>query len=72
MAIIQGTEENVGYETPLFTSGPNTTWAPSGVFYHENMLYAAALRGEALLAFDLKTNKVIKLVSDAAVFEMSG
>ena len=62
--IIQGTEEKVGYETPLFTSGQNMTWAPSGVVYHENVLYVAALRGEALLAFDLKTNKVTKLVSD--------
>ena len=62
--LIQGKEEKIGYKTPLFTSGPDTTWAPSGVVYHENMLYVAALRGEALLVFDLKTNKVNKLVSN--------
>ena len=62
--IIQGTEEKSGYISPLFTSGKDTTWAPSGVAYYEEKLYVAALRGSALFMFDLKTNKMTKLVSD--------
>lgn len=62
--IIQGTEQKSGYTSPIFTSGKNTTWAPSGVVYHEEKLYVAALRGTALLEFDLKTNKIMQLVSN--------
>ena len=62
--IIQGIEEKSGYVSPLFTSGRDTTWAPSGVVYYDEKLYVAALRGTALLEFDLTTNKVTKLVSN--------
>ena len=62
--IIQGNEEKSGYISPLFTSGKDSTWAPSGVVYHEERLYVSALRGTALLEFDLKANKMVKLVSD--------
>jgi len=50
--VIEGTERREGYVTPLFTSGRNTTWAPSGLAYHNGKIYAAALRGTAVLEFD--------------------
>ena len=50
--VIEGTERREGYVTPLFTSGRNTTWAPSGLAFHDGKIYAAALRGTAILAFD--------------------
>lgn len=41
-----------GLVSPLFTSGKNTTWAPSGMADANGKLYAAALRGAAVLEFD--------------------
>ena len=51
-------------ETPLFTSGNDTTWAPSGMAASGDKLYVAALRGTAIIEFDLKTKKQRKIVSD--------
>lgn len=51
--IIEGFETQPGMETPIFTSGNDSTWAPSGMVYVNDKLYVAALRGEALLEFDL-------------------
>ncbi|MBY0011960.1 PQQ-dependent sugar dehydrogenase [Paenibacillus typhae] len=53
--VIEGEEQREGMVTPLFTSGGDTTWAPSGMAYADGRLYAAALRGSAILAFDLET-----------------
>lgn len=50
--VIEGLERRDGLEPPLFTSGPDTTWAPSGLAYANGKLYAAALRGSAILEFD--------------------
>ncbi|MBT2687334.1 PQQ-dependent sugar dehydrogenase [Bacillus sp. ISL-47] len=61
---IKGTEKKAGMESPLFTSGDNETWAPSGMDYHDGKLYTAALRGSAVLEFDLEAKKVRKLVSN--------
>ena len=49
---IEGLEEQEGIVTPLFTSGSNVTWAPSGIGYYNDKLYVAALRGTAVLEFD--------------------
>ncbi|MDF2927066.1 MAG: quinoprotein glucose dehydrogenase [Paenibacillaceae bacterium] len=62
--VIQGTEEQEGMKAPLFTSGGDTTWAPSGMDYHHETLYVAALRGSALLAFDLAAGKRQTVVSE--------
>lgn len=62
--VIEGVEKQEGLVTPLFTSGKNDTWAPSGVAYNREVLYVAALRGTALLAFDLQTNDVREVVND--------
>lgn len=55
--IIEGYEEQEGMVSPLFTSGDEdeATWAPSGMNYYDGKLYVAALRGTALLEFDLET-----------------
>lgn len=62
--VIEGQEKQDGLVTPLFTSGKNHTWAPSGMAYNRDVLYVAALRGTALLAFDLRTNEVHEIVND--------
>ncbi|MGI8387630.1 MULTISPECIES: PQQ-dependent sugar dehydrogenase [unclassified Robertmurraya] len=57
--IIEGNEEQQGMVTPLFTSGEEdeSTWAPSGMDFYNNNLYVAALRGSAVLEFDLETGQ---------------
>lgn len=50
--VIEGHEEQEGMVLPLFTSGAETTWAPSGMDDYNGKLYVAALRGTAVLAFD--------------------
>ncbi|GMA47473.1 PQQ-dependent sugar dehydrogenase [Tetragenococcus muriaticus] len=61
---IEGEEEQEDMVAPLFTSGEDETWAPSGATYHDESLYVAALRGSAVLEFDLENNEVQTLVSD--------
>ncbi|QWU18406.1 Glucose/arabinose dehydrogenase, beta-propeller fold [Paenibacillus sophorae] len=55
--IIEGNEEKSRVISPLYTSGDATTWAPSGMDYFNNKLYVAALRGAAVLEFDLITGQ---------------
>lgn len=62
--IIEGEEEQEGLVSPLFTSGNESTWAPSGMVYDDDKLYVAALRGTAVLEFDLKTNEQRELITD--------
>lgn len=61
--IIEGTEEQDDLVTPIFTSGEGTTWAPSGMDASGSTLYVAALRGKAVLAFDLETNEERKVIT---------
>ncbi|MFV0560568.1 MAG: PQQ-dependent sugar dehydrogenase [Enterococcus sp.] len=61
--IIQGEASNSDMETPLVTSGSETTWAPSGMAYHEDKLYVGTLRGTALLQVDLKDKSITELVT---------
>ncbi|GLB59136.1 PQQ-dependent sugar dehydrogenase [Cytobacillus sp. NCCP-133] len=62
--VIKGTETEDNMQSPLFISGENETWAPSGMAYHDGKLYTAALRGNAVLEFDLEAKKMRKLVSN--------
>lgn len=57
---IEGTEEAEGLTAPLATSGADETWAPSGMAWHQGELYAASLRGEAVLKIDPETGDVTK------------
>lgn len=50
---IEGSQSQTNMESPLFTSGNNQTWAPSGMAYSSEALYVAGLRGNAVLRFDL-------------------
>jgi glucose/arabinose dehydrogenase len=43
---------------PLFTSGANTTWAPSGMSVWHDKLYVAALRGNAIFEVNLETKEM--------------
>lgn len=62
--IIEGNEEQDGMVSPLFTSGEESTWAPSGMAYDSDKLYVAALRGSAILEFDLETGEYREVISD--------
>ncbi|MFE8697783.1 PQQ-dependent sugar dehydrogenase [Cytobacillus sp. FJAT-53684] len=61
--LIKGKEQREGMETPLFTSGDNTTWAPSGMAFNNGKLYVAALRGNAVLEFDVKLKKMKEVLT---------
>ncbi|PWA08151.1 quinoprotein glucose dehydrogenase [Pueribacillus theae] len=61
--IIEGYEEQEDLISPLFTSGNDETWAPSGMDYDDGKLYVAALRGSALLEFDLEKNEQRELIT---------
>lgn len=61
---IEGNEEQEGLLSPLFTSGEGTTWAPSGMAFYNGKLYVAALRGSAILAFNLDTKEVEEIIND--------
>ncbi len=62
--VIEGNQTQEGMVSPLFTSGDDSTWAPSGIAYHDNKLYVAALRGTAVLEFNLETNEYKEIISD--------
>lgn len=61
--IIEGEEENEGMITPLFTSGSEETWAPSGMDYSNGRVYVAGLRGAAIYKFDIETGEQREVVS---------
>ncbi len=61
--IIEGLEEREGMETPIFTSGNDNTWAPSGIAFYNGKLYVAALRGNAVLEFNLETGEQRELIT---------
>lgn len=62
--IIEGTQEQEGLTDPEFTSGSETTWAPSGMDADENKLYVAGLRGNAVYIFDLETGEEQTVLTD--------
>ncbi|WP_339174265.1 sorbosone dehydrogenase family protein [Solibacillus sp. FSL R5-0691] len=61
---IEGEQTQEGFISPLFTSGSEHTWAPSGMAFFNNKLYVAALRGTAVLEFDLQTKEVKEIVNN--------
>jgi len=46
--LIKGNESRNGLETPIYTSGPDVTWAPAGAAIVKNSLFFGGLRGETL------------------------
>ncbi|GEK88274.1 Glucose/arabinose dehydrogenase, beta-propeller fold [Alkalibacterium putridalgicola] len=61
--IIEGNEEEEGMITPIFTSGEDETWAPSGMAYYEGKLYVAGLRGSAVYVFDIEAEEQREVIS---------
>lgn len=61
--VVKGKEVQNGMEAPLFTSGEETTWAPSGMAAFNEKLYVTALRGNAVIEFDLQTGKSKEIIS---------
>ncbi|WP_238473787.1 PQQ-dependent sugar dehydrogenase [Paenisporosarcina cavernae] len=62
--VIEGRDEEEGMITPIFTSGSDRTWAPSGMALHDNILYVAALRGTTVLAFDIESEMYRAVMED--------
>ncbi|PLT35930.1 sorbosone dehydrogenase family protein [Bacillus sp. V5-8f] len=62
--LIIGDEKKNDMESPLFHSGTNT-WAPSGIAFHEGIIYAAALRGEAIKGFNPGKNEEFHVFTGA-------
>lgn len=60
---VVGAETQTGVESPLFQSGADMTWAPSGMAYHDGKLYVATLRGSAVREFNLKTGETREVIS---------
>lgn len=62
--VIEGQAEQADMVTPLFTSGPALTWAPSGMATDNERLYVAGLRGNAVHVFDLGSNEYTATLTD--------
>lgn len=61
--LIKGPEKKEGMESPLYTSGADHTWAPSGIAFANGKIYAAALRGNAVLEFNLQTGEIREIIT---------
>lgn len=61
--VIEGNEENDNMETPIFTSGSDDTWAPSGIAFKDGIIYSAALRGEGIMKFDVEKDEIKKVAT---------
>lgn len=61
--VIEGNEENDNMETPIFTSGSDDTWAPSGIAFKDGIIYSAALRGEGIMKFDVEKDEMKKVAT---------
>jgi glucose/arabinose dehydrogenase len=59
---IEGDEVQEGMTAPVIHSGPDETWAPSGMVYFRDSLYFVGLRGSALYRARLDGEKVGELV----------
>ncbi|MFT2141937.1 PQQ-dependent sugar dehydrogenase [Staphylococcus sp. GDY8P145P] len=62
-SVIEGNEENNNMETPIFTSGSDDTWAPSGIAFKDGIIYSAALRGEGIMKFDVEKDEMKKVAT---------
>lgn len=61
--VIEGDEDNAEFVSPLLHSGENTTWAPSGMTFHNERLYVAGLRGEGIFVVDVETGKLVDTIT---------
>lgn len=56
--LIEGDETQEGMERPIFHSGKDETWAPSGVAYFDGSIFFGGLRSQSL--YEVKTKEVGK------------
>lgn len=61
--VIQGGAVKEGMETPLFQSGADMTWAPSGMAYHNGKIYVATLRGNVVRVFDPQSGETKEVIT---------
>lgn len=61
---IEGDQQKPDMINPLIHSGENT-WAPSGLAYFDGKLFIAALRGESLKQYDIKSGKMTDIITKA-------
>ena len=54
---IEGGKEQSGMERPVIHSGDDT-WAPSGIAFHDGVLYFSGLRGQALYSYQVADNSI--------------
>lgn len=62
--LITGSEQRDEMKSPILTSGPDQTWAPSGIAFYDGKLYFAALRGQGVYAFDVAQRMLTQVVKD--------
>ena len=60
--VIEGLETAEGMETPIITSGSADTWAPSGIAFHNGLLYVASLRGQKILVIDTNNRQIVNII----------
>lgn len=58
---IRGGQIKSGMEKPIEHSGPNQTWAPSGLAYRGGKLYFSGLRGESLYVATITSGSTVSL-----------
>lgn len=59
--VIEGDETKERMKTPIINSGPDITWAPSGMAYFNGSLFFAGLRGESLYKVDINNKSLRNL-----------
>jgi glucose/arabinose dehydrogenase len=59
--VIQGDDAQAGMVSPVAQSGPDTTWAPSGMAYADGSLFFGGLRGQALFEAKVQPDNSVKL-----------
>ncbi len=57
--VIQGEEKKEGMTPPVIQSGPDVTWAPSGIAFFDGRLFFAGLRGETLYEYRIADNTIV-------------
>jgi glucose/arabinose dehydrogenase len=62
--LIEGDEVSDGMRAPVAHSGPNMTWAPSGIAFRDGKLYFAGLRGRALYDVEVMPDGTLGSVNE--------
>lgn len=60
---VKGDQTKENFTSPILHSGPNDTWAPSGMTYREGNLFFSGLRGEALYEAKISKGNRLELIT---------